>query len=210
MLEQPATTNELDDRQQIPLLSLPKLFGTELTTIPSVTPYITPKTPPPPSLQVSAPPAGLSIGVVWATNPQNKAMYRNKSCPLALLMPKLQRLMDLELIDLHALQVGRDASQLDPWREHPRLKDWSDQLSDFSDTAHVIQQLDLIISVGHGRGSLGRRSEPPHLASPTVQCRFPLVARSIGFTLVLLDALVPPAHSSRLAGPGGTAQPGLG
>lgn len=160
VLEQPPNTIETDHRQQIPLLSLPKLFGTELATIPSITPYLTPKSCPPDDLRVTAPPAGISIGLVWATNPQNKAMYRNKSCPLHLLMPRLHQLMDLDLIDLHSLQVGSDASQLDPWKGHPRLSDWSARLNDFSDTAHVIQQLDLVISVdtavAHLAGALHR------------------------------------------------------
>ena len=45
------------------------------------------KTPEPPreALRVINPPGGISVGVVWASNPDNKAMYRNKSLPLALL-----------------------------------------------------------------------------------------------------------------------------
>jgi len=147
VIEQPRRTEPSDQRAQIPLLSLPKLFGTELATIPSVVPYLQTPTSPPAQLRVAPPPAGLSIGLVWATNPQNKAMYRNKSCPLAVLMPRLATLMDLDLIELHSLQVGEDAAQLDPWRQHPRLHDWNGKLSDFSDTAHVVNQLDLVISV---------------------------------------------------------------
>ena len=74
-------------------------------------------------------------------------MYRSKSCPLALLMPRLVQLMDLDLIDLHALQVGEDREQLEPWKHHERLTDWGDHLPDFAATATVIQQLDLVISV---------------------------------------------------------------
>ncbi|NBY60177.1 MAG: hypothetical protein EBQ52_08450 [Synechococcaceae bacterium LLD_019] len=66
-------------------------------------------------------------------------MYRNKSMPLELLMPRLIDLVELDLIDLHSLQFGEDASQLDPWRSHERVTDWKDRLSDFADTAHVIR-----------------------------------------------------------------------
>ena len=74
-------------------------------------------------------------------------MYKKKSIPLTSLMPCLQALMDLDLIDLHSLQVGDDAHQLEGWYDHPRLTNWDGRLSDFSDTAHVIQQLDLVIAV---------------------------------------------------------------
>ena len=147
LLEQPMRTNPEDHRQQIPLLSLPRLFHTELNTIPCVTPYLRPSQPASPSLIVPPPPGGLSVGLVWASNPTNKAMYRNKSCPLELLIPRFLQLIDLDLIDLHCLQFGDDARQLDPWRNHPRLTDWSERLTDFSDTAHVVHQLDLVISV---------------------------------------------------------------
>ena len=69
-------------------MSLPRLFGTELHTIPLSLPV--------PSWPLSSarriahvvnPPGGISVGVVWASNPDNKAMYRNKSMPLAVLMP---------------------------------------------------------------------------------------------------------------------------
>ena len=69
----------------------------------------------PDSLKVMPPPGGISVGIVWASNPDNKAMYRKKSIPLSLLMPRLLDLMNLDLIELHSLQVGDDAQQLDPW-----------------------------------------------------------------------------------------------
>jgi tetratricopeptide (TPR) repeat protein len=138
---------EQDPRRHIPLLSLPLLFGTDLHTVPSVTPYLTPPGPPPEHLKVPEPPGGLAVGIVWATNPGNKAMYRNKSMPLAALMPRLIDLINLDLIELHSLQVGADTEQLDPWRDQQRLTNWNGRLNDFSDTAHVIQQLDLVIAV---------------------------------------------------------------
>ena len=138
---------EEDPRFHIPLLSLPLLFGTELDTVPSITPYFTAPGPPPEHLRVPEPPGGLAVGIVWATNPDNKAMYRNKTMPLACLMPRLLDLIELDLIELHSLQVGTDAEQLAPWRHHERITDWNGQLTDFSDTAHVVNQLDLVIAV---------------------------------------------------------------
>ena len=160
VLEQPEATVQDDQRQQIPLLSLPRLFRTELFSVPSVTPYLKASLPTPEEMVIPPRPGGLSVGLVWATNPSNKAMYRSKSCPLALLMPRLVQLMDLDLIDLHALQVGQDREQLQPWKHHERLTDWGDRLPDFAATAAVIQQLDLVISVdtavAHLAGALHR------------------------------------------------------
>ncbi len=161
VIKQPNKTNKEDLRCQIPLLSLPKLFGTELSTIPSSTPYLKqPEGPIDESLLITPHPAGLSVGIVWASNPDNKAMYRNKSMPLELFMPRLIDLLDLELINLHCLQFGEDAKQLDPFRNHPRITDWSKTLKDFSETAHIINQLDLVISVdtavAHLSGALNR------------------------------------------------------
>jgi hypothetical protein len=141
-------------------MSLPMVFGTELATVPSVVPYLQPPEPPPATLQVPPPPGGIAIGLVWASNPDNKAMYKNKSFPLDLLMPSLVNLVELDLMDLHSLQFGEDAGQLAPWSSHPRITDWQDQLSDFSETAHVVRQLDLVITVdtavAHLAGALNR------------------------------------------------------
>lgn len=87
------------------------------------------------------------MGLVWAANASNKAMYRHKCIPLELLMPRLLNLVDLDLIDLHALQVGPDHDQLAPWIDHPRITDWAPHLGDFADTAQVVSQLDLVIAV---------------------------------------------------------------
>ena len=87
-------------------------------------------------------------------------MYRSKSCPLELLMPRLKQLMDLDLINLHILQVGSDRDQLVPWKNHEHLIDWGERLPDFAATAMVIKQLDLVISVdtavAHLAGALHR------------------------------------------------------
>ena len=162
IFDQPSKTNLSDKRQQIPLLSLPRLFKTELHSIPATTPYLECSKPIPPELFISPPPGGLSIGLVWASNPTNKSMYRNKSASLKVLMPLFLDLMQLDLIDLHSLQVGKDAEQIKQWLPHPRITDWSTKLQDFSDTASVVKQLDLIISVdtavAHLAGALHRNT----------------------------------------------------
>lgn len=140
-------TDSNDLRPHVSLLSLPHLFGSDLCTLPSVTPYLQAPSAPPENLQVASPPGGLSVGLVWAANPANQAMYRHKSLPVRLLMPRLLDLLEMDLIDLHSLQFGEDRAQLDPFLSHERITDWSTAINDFSETAHVIRQLDLVITV---------------------------------------------------------------
>ena len=141
-------SDDADQSIHCPLLSLPRLFKTnDEAKIPSELPYLKAPGAAPAHLQVPDPPGGLAVGLVWASNAENKSMYRNKSFPLQLLMPFLLDLVELDLIDLHALQFGPDNHQLDPWRGHPRVIDWAPELSDFADTAHIVRQLDLVISV---------------------------------------------------------------
>ena len=66
-------------------------------------------------------------------------MY-NKSIPVDLLMPCLDRAMKLGLLEIHCLQFGDD--QLVMIRFN-----WTDRLRDFSDTAYRLRQLDLVVCV---------------------------------------------------------------
>ena len=153
-------TDPIDLRPHCSLLSLPFLFKSELSNLPCVTPYLTPPCAAPAHLYVPAPPGGISVGLVWAANSKNKAMYRHKSIPLKLLMPRLLDLLELDLIDIHSLQFGDDQAQLEPWKSHERITDWSSIIQNFSDTAHVIRQLDLVLTVdtavAHLAGALNR------------------------------------------------------
>ena len=74
-------------------------------------------------------------------------MYADKSLPLDQIMPVFEPYLDQHLVCLHSLQVGADSNQLDPWSTHSGVFDWSQKLHSFLDTASVISQLDLIVSV---------------------------------------------------------------
>ena len=162
-----STEPESDGRPHVALMSLPRLFRTDLQTVPSVCPYLQAKETPHEDLHITNPPGGISVGVVWASNPSNKAMYRNKSLPLALLMPLFERLIDLDLIELHCLQFGDDAEQVAPWRHREEIHEWHNRLTDFSDTAHVVRQLDLVISVDTAVAHLaGALNKPTWLLLP--------------------------------------------
>jgi tetratricopeptide (TPR) repeat protein len=153
-------TDPNDLRPHCSLMSFPYLFQSSINNLPCVTPYIKPPEATPAHLHLPPPPGGISVGLVWAANPKNKEMYRHKSIPLQLLMPRLFDLLELDLIDLHSLQFGDDQLQLEPWNHHERITDWSAKIHDFGDTAHIVRQLDLVITVdtavAHLAGALNR------------------------------------------------------
>ena len=148
-----------DQRPHIAMLSLPHLFGSKLETIPSALPYLCPPGPPPEGLLVPPPHGGLSVGLVWASNPDNKLMYRRKSLPLPSIIEPLLPALREDLLELHCLQVGQDAEALKSYADYSNIVDWNGRLGDFADTAHVVSQLDLVISVdtgvAHLAGALG-------------------------------------------------------
>ena len=145
-----STDPQVDRRTHIPLMSFPSLFGTTLESIPALPCYLKKPRETPSSLLVDTPTIGINIGLVWASNPDNSAMYKRKSIPLDVLMPALTPLLELDLICLHTLQFGADAEQIQPWADHPRVNQWQSRISDFSDTAFVLEQMDLVISADTG------------------------------------------------------------
>ena len=112
-------------------MSLPMVFNTDHHTIPASVPYLTSLNPSLNVLKIVQPAGGLSVGLVWASNPDNKAMYRNKSIPLERLMSCLTSPLKLNLIELHCLQFGADGDQLNPWRQMDGITDWKNRLEIF-------------------------------------------------------------------------------
>ncbi|MCB4421448.1 hypothetical protein FZZ91_01170 [Synechococcus sp. HB1133] len=138
-----------DFRPHFPLLSFPFLLSTTLDSIPSSIPYLTPPRliPRPDHLKIPDAPGGLSVGLVWASNSLNTLMYSNKSIPLNLLFDIFNPLISNDLINIHSLQVGADSNLLNPYLQDNRVFDWSSKINNFSDTAFLVDQLDLVISI---------------------------------------------------------------
>jgi Flp pilus assembly protein TadD len=140
-----------------PLLSLPLAFGTRLETIPAKVPYIVTDE----ILigkwrdKIKYNDSRIKIGVAWAGNPgfrQNR--YRNIS--LERLLP-LAKLTD---VTLYSLQKGVEARDVRNLPEGFRVLDFTEEIQNFADTAALIANLDLIISVdtsvAHLAGALGK------------------------------------------------------
>ena len=131
----------------VALLSLPRLCKTTRETIPMMPGFLQRPVQLPDHLKFKRQPFAIHIGLVWASGADNKDMYADKSMMLEPLMNLFNDWREERLVVLHSLQVGSDASQLEPWNDKIGVFDHSKYLGDFYDTACVICQLDLVISV---------------------------------------------------------------
>lgn len=137
----------------VPLLSLPRVFRTTVSTVPAQVPY----------LQVCQRGAlgsardceQFKVGVAWAGNPS----LRNdlvRSIPLC----EMQPMTACTKASFYSLQVGPARQQLGLCSWADRLTDLAPLLTDFSQTAAIIQELDLVIAadtaIAHLAGALGK------------------------------------------------------
>jgi hypothetical protein len=142
-----------------PLLSLPRLFGTTLATVPATIPYLFADE----QLvehwgrelkSVQA----FKIGIAWQGNPKHRE-DRLRSIPLS----QFASLAQLEGVMLYSLQKGAGSEQLHPLAKQFSLIDLGRKLDEtsgpFMDTAGVMKNLDLVITcdtaIAHLAGGLG-------------------------------------------------------
>ena len=138
-----------------PLMSLPLAFGTTVETIPMEVPYLA---APPADLarwaELGAERGPMRIGLAWAGN-KGPANDHNRSVPLRSLLPLLG-LPGLRFVSLQKALRDGDETILDE-ANVPRL---GEGLQDFADTAGLVSQLDLVISVdtavAHLAGALAK------------------------------------------------------
>ena len=138
-----------------PLLSLPLAFGTRLETIPSATPYL--HASPDAVMSWNArlgPKSRPRIGLVWSGRPAHRN-DRNRSLRLSSFLPLLD--VDATFVSLQREVRADDATVL---QDRSDLFHFSDELRNFSDTAALMSNLDLIVSVdtsvAHLAGALGK------------------------------------------------------
>jgi tetratricopeptide (TPR) repeat protein len=140
-----------------PLLSLPCVFGTTLRSIPDRTPYLHAE-PERAGIwrdRVRGTGPGLKIGLAWAGNPVHQD-DRARSMVLEHFTP----LVGMNGVRFFSLQKGSATEQIRSLGAGSRLIDWSGEFTDFGDTAALMQNLDLVITVdtavAHVAGALGR------------------------------------------------------
>jgi Flp pilus assembly protein TadD len=139
----------------IALLTIPERLGTTLETIPAAVPYLVP-----PANLVSAWGArlaglpGKKVGLVWASGETYLYhMFRTVQ------LKQLMALFDLEGISWVSLQKGEAVSQIEVEGLSGTLVNLMDDVEDFADTAAIIANLDLVLSVdtsvAHLAGAMG-------------------------------------------------------
>jgi hypothetical protein len=149
-----------------PLISLPLAFGTSLSTIPAQVPYIVAD---PVKTRFWSEKLGpwiqLRVGLVWSggfrpDQPERGPVDKRRNMPLSTLAP-----LRNAGITFYSLQKGQPAeSELAQLRAAgwpgPELVDFTALLHDFSDTAALVENLDLVISVdtstAHLAGALAK------------------------------------------------------
>ncbi|NQV82469.1 MAG: tetratricopeptide repeat protein [Rhodospirillales bacterium] len=136
------------------LMDLPAILGTTLETIPAPPQYITADAD---LTNAWAERLGawedFRIGLVWSGNPDNTENAK-RSMDSGLLKPLFQ----IPGVSLYSLQVGRDGEASTIFGD--AATDLAPELTDFADTAAVLENLDLVVSVdtavAHLAGAMGR------------------------------------------------------
>jgi Tfp pilus assembly protein PilF len=138
-----------------PLMSLPRILETSLAGIPAEVPYVTADS----SLVEQwhhelGPGGGLKIGIAWQGNPRHRRDHQ-RSFRLAQLEPLAQ----VSGVRLFSLQKGIGTDQIAELGERFAVLDLGGRFTDFMDTAAVMRNLDLVItldsSLAHLAGALG-------------------------------------------------------
>jgi hypothetical protein len=139
------------------LMSMALLFGTTPHTVPAQVPYLHAHDAALRRWEKIIEPGGIRIGLAWAGAPsygddRNRSLTLQQLAPLAQAAPEGTR--------FYGLQKGPAAAQSLQPPPGMRLLDLREELTDFTDTAAAMQNLDLVISVdtavGHLAGALGK------------------------------------------------------
>jgi hypothetical protein len=146
-----------------PLLSLPLAFETRIETIPAQIPYLT---VPDDKRSAWRDRLGrherLRVGLVWSGDPRKHQSNANRGDRRrSIRFDQLAPVLDVAGCEFYSLQKGEDAvAQLRESALRDRVIDWTDDFHDFADTAALVGNLDLVItidtSVAHLAGALGK------------------------------------------------------
>jgi len=145
-----------DHDLQCTLLSLPLAFGTRLETIPAETPYLRAAASGTEAWSARlGPRTRPRIGIAWSGNPVHHN-DRNRSIGLRPLLSVLAD-VDATFVSLHREVRAADAAVL---QERSDIVHFGEELKDYADTAALIANLDLVVSVdtsvAHLAGALAK------------------------------------------------------
>ncbi len=139
------------------LLTLARIFGTTMETIPANVPYLhAPDDRKAAMEQRLGPPHGrLRVGLVWSGNPAQPENRRRRAT-----LKELSKLGRVKGVRFYSLQMGDEAKELSDAPAEFDITDLAKHDRDLGDTAAALDQLDLLIatdtSVPHLAGAMGR------------------------------------------------------
>ena len=139
----------------LPLLSLPGIFNTDLSSIPRPGAYISADQRISDGWKERIGTDSIRVGLAWSGNPdQLENQYR--SCRFS----DLASLLEKPGFSFYSLQKGPTSHELEPYKRNGLIHDYTDEFEDFADTADFISALDLVItvdtSIAHLAGSMGK------------------------------------------------------
>lgn len=146
-----------DFEQYVYTLSLPHIFKTTLETVPANIPYLfaseAAKTKWRGKFEGMK---GLRVGLCWAGNPRrDNIRYRVSDAKRSMGLNGFVKLLDLPV---NFISLQKD--NFEGVENYPQIINWMDEVNDFDDTAAIMENLDLVISVDtsvvHLAGALGR------------------------------------------------------
>lgn len=138
----------------IPMMSLPHVFGTNMENIPADVPYVGPLDPS--AVQL---PSSLGrikrVGISWAGRPTHRNDTNRSSG-----FKHFIEILGLPGMSVFSLQKGGASANIKEYGCEALVTDLGERIRDFSDTAAVIGQLDLVITVdtalAHLAGAMGK------------------------------------------------------
>jgi hypothetical protein len=144
-----------------PMMSVPRLFWSTFDAVPSRCPYLYGDEHRG-SLwreKLTALPPGMLVGICWAgMNRENNPIASSVDSRRSMKLADFSNLAKIKGISWVSLQTGVPSSQVMRPPSGMFIGDWSSELFDFYDTAALIEQLDLVItvdtSVAHLAGAL--------------------------------------------------------
>jgi tetratricopeptide (TPR) repeat protein len=143
---------------RMPLLSLPHHFKTAVDSIPGRIPYIEAIPEMVIDWRSTFSNGSFKVGLFW----EGKSLHRHDiSRRRSVSLELFSSLTELDNATFYSLQVGEPASQVSAAPEGMVLVDLGPQLTDFAETAAVLEHLDLIITIdtalAHLAGAMGKR-----------------------------------------------------
>lgn len=127
----------------LPLMSGARVLHVGLDNLPGVAGYLTPVDRTIDLGECHVPAAKLKVGIVWGgSTSQSSDAYRSAT------LDQFVPLFQIPQIAFYSLQKGPQTSDLDQLGEYaPVVRDLNSLQNDFADTAAIVRQLDLVISV---------------------------------------------------------------